>query len=82
MIIVWCLLTAGLVLFLATCVTWLYYVPLIARAFIEPPFLYAKSFPSLEGMESCEFTAVDGVVLRGSYSHDFPHSPGRRGLLP
>ncbi|MGA2034008.1 MAG: alpha/beta fold hydrolase [Thermoguttaceae bacterium] len=68
MFVVWCLTIAVLIgMLLIWAVTWVWYVPLIARAFGEPPWLHARSFPSVEGAEACEFATADGLVLRGSY---------------
>jgi uncharacterized protein len=60
---------AGLVIgfVLIAVVTWIWYVPMIVRAFGEVPWLQPRQFSPLEGGEDCQFTTSDGLVLRGSY---------------
>ncbi len=60
-------------------VTWLLYVPMITRVFGETPWLQADSLPPLPDAEPCEFTAADGIVLRGSYLRTA--APRRLGVI-
>ena len=46
---------------------WITYVPLVARGTERMPWLQATQHPSLEVGESCEFQAVDGITLQGTY---------------
>jgi uncharacterized protein len=62
------ILAALLIGFVAACViTWIWYVPAIIRGFGETPWLQPRQFAPLEGMEECQCTTGDGLVLRGSY---------------
>lgn len=49
--------------------SWVLYVPVVVRAFAEPPWLRAETYPPLEDAEECRFLTDDGLVLRGSYLH-------------